>query len=246
MAPPAEKTRAMLNKWVKMREQGNEDNTNLPARKSRRPHLANDCEHLADAEYYRSQIIREISAKIAKIQNPGLGEHALRDLNDEINKRMREKYHWNKRIKELGGVDYIVLERKKQIEEGTAVVEGPIYRYYGAAKDLPGVRELLAKQEAKWKKKIWKKKELHKRVTPDYFGWRDEEDGILVELEAKQVQKIDMDHNNQINTKRQKQIPMDDDDNDDDKDYLDVPSPEDIAQVLFEHKKRELLFKFSI
>ena len=30
----------------------------------------------------------------------------LRDLNDEINKLIREKGHWEKRIVELGGPDY--------------------------------------------------------------------------------------------------------------------------------------------
>ena len=54
-------------------------------------------------ERYRQQIIREISDKVAKIQNEGLGEHAIRDLNDGINKLIREKYHWNRRKKELVG-----------------------------------------------------------------------------------------------------------------------------------------------
>lgn len=38
----------------------------------------------------------------------GLGEFKLRDLNDEINKLIREKGHWEDRIKELGGPDYRV------------------------------------------------------------------------------------------------------------------------------------------
>ena len=31
----------------------------------------------------------------------GLGEHVLRDMNDSINKLLREKGHWQKRIKDL-------------------------------------------------------------------------------------------------------------------------------------------------
>ena len=38
----------------------------------------------------------------------GLGEFRIRDLNDEINKLIREKNHWQDRIKELGGPDYFV------------------------------------------------------------------------------------------------------------------------------------------
>ena len=41
-----------------------------------------------------------------EIQNAALGEHKLRDLNDEINKLIREKGHWERRILELGGPDY--------------------------------------------------------------------------------------------------------------------------------------------
>ena len=35
----------------------------------------------------------------------------LRDLNDEINKLLREKGHWERRIKELGGPDYGALSK---------------------------------------------------------------------------------------------------------------------------------------
>ncbi len=41
--------------------------------------------------------------------SPGmLGEHKIRDLNDEINKLMREKGHWEKQITHLGGPNYAV------------------------------------------------------------------------------------------------------------------------------------------
>jgi len=52
------------------------------------------------------QIVREIAKKVAQIQNAGLGEFRIRDLNDEINKLLREKRHWEAQIKELGGPDY--------------------------------------------------------------------------------------------------------------------------------------------
>lgn len=37
-----------------------------------------------------------------------LEEHKIRDLNDKINKLFREKWHWNRRVRELGGPDYRV------------------------------------------------------------------------------------------------------------------------------------------
>ena len=42
------------------------------------------------------------------LSTAGLGEFRIRDLNDEINKLIREKHHWQDRIKELGGPDYFV------------------------------------------------------------------------------------------------------------------------------------------
>jgi Isy1-like splicing family. len=193
MARPEEKAQAMLNKWVKMRE-----SENTPQVSKRRPYLASQCEHLNDAERWRRQIIREISRGISKIQNPGLGEHAIRDLNDEINKLMREKYHWNKRIVELGGPDYNKIERQNQLmeqgggkggQQGDSMgLEGSSgYRYYGAAKDLPGVKELFARNAAKITKK--KRGNVYKYITPDYYGLRDEEDGVLLEVEEKAAQE---------------------------------------------------------
>jgi len=228
MARPAEKARSMLNKWVKMREEGNQ----LGPVRGKRPRLASECSNLADAEYYRNQIVREITAGITKIQNPALGEHTLRDLNDEINKKMREKHHWNKRIKELGGLDFTKMERERQIEEGDlqTSLEGPGgYRYFGAAKDLPGVKELF--EQAAAKKRARKKGEIVKHLTPSYYGWRDEEDGVLLELEEESYRTH----------KKQK---MDDDEEEVEiGDYLKVPSQEEVTAMLLAEKKRALLSK---
>ena len=81
------------------------------------------------------------------IQNPGLGEHRLRDLNDEINKLIREKSHWEARILELGGPNYARTAPRVTDSEGNEIVDcrGAGYRYFGAAKLLPGVRELFEK-----------------------------------------------------------------------------------------------------
>ncbi len=244
MARPAEKARSMLNKWVKMREEGNA----APATRGKRPRLASECNHLADAEYYRNQILREITAGIAKIQNPALGEHTIRDLNDEINKKFREKFHWNKRIKELGGLDFNAIERQRQIEEGDmqSSLQGPGgYRYFGAAKDLPGVQELFEKQAQKQQSR--KRGDIMKHITPAYYGWRDEEDGVLLELEAEAFQERKKQRMKEGNTMSDD---LDDkkgeiDTNDDLVDYLDVPSQEDVAKILLEEKKKALLAKFS-
>lgn len=100
MARNAEKAMTTLARW---RASQLEDQT--VQRKQRRPYLTSDCTDLRDAQKWRMDIIREISRKVAQIQNAGLGEHRIRDLNDSINRLLRDKKNWEQRIRELGGVD---------------------------------------------------------------------------------------------------------------------------------------------
>ena len=298
MARPEEKAQAMLNKWVRMRDES-DPNSQLSRQlrtRQKRPHLASQCEHLSDAIHYRNQIIREITEGVRKIQNAGLGEHAIRDLNDSINKLIREKYHWNRRIKELGGKDYNKEERKAMAqaasqEQGGGMIEGVSlldndqqhglslkgsggYRYFGAAKDLPGVRELFARHAAKTTKR--KRGDVYKYITPDYYGLRDEEDGVLLELEhdlavggqrklrecrdeyAKDVIERQK-HQQQQQEEGQKKTTTsqslelygtdESDGEDEDGTGIDatvaVPSQEVVPQVLLEKKKEALLSRFA-
>jgi pre-mRNA-splicing factor ISY1 len=230
MARPAEKARAMMNKWVAMRDGG--DNRGAKSNRPQRPHLASECEHLADAERFRGQIVREISDKISRIQNPALPEHEIRQLNDEINKLQNTKYHWNKRIYQLGGVDYNAIEKKRRIEEGDAQLHSH-YRYYGVAKNLPGVPELLEQQQ----KKKAKPSDVYKRVDADYYGYRDEDDGVLLELEAKATRRM------KVHCKRNGIAVLD---VDGDVDFLAVESQQEIERLLLEQKKKALLKKYSL
>lgn len=74
-----------------------------------------------------------------------MGEFRLRDLNDEINKLLREKGHWEDQIKELGGPDYAKVGPKMLDHEGKEVPGNRGYKYFGAAKDLPGTKFLKPK-----------------------------------------------------------------------------------------------------
>jgi len=149
--------------------------------KERRPFLATECDDLNKAEKFRRQIIGEISRKVAQIQNAGLGEFKLRDLNDEINKLLREKGHWEDQIKELNGPDYKRVGPKMLDHEGKEVPGNKGYKYFGAAKDLPGVRELFQQEPPPPPRKT--RAELMKDIDADYYGYRDEDDGVLVPLE---------------------------------------------------------------
>ncbi|KAJ7994393.1 hypothetical protein DPEC_G00248820 [Dallia pectoralis] len=156
--------------------------------RERRPFLASECNELPKAEKWRRQIISEISKKVAQIQNAGLGEFKIRDLNDEINKLLREKGHWEVRIKELGGPDYGRVGPKMLDHEGKEVPGNRGYKYFGAAKDLPGVRELFEKEPIPPPRKS--RAELMKDIDAEYYGYRDEDDGALVPLEQEYEKQV--------------------------------------------------------
>ncbi|EOA31115.1 hypothetical protein CARUB_v10014275mg [Capsella rubella] len=181
MARNEEKAQSMLNRFITMKE------SEKKKPRERRPYLASECRDLAEADKWRQQILREIGSKVAEIQNEGLGEHRLRDLNDEINKLLRERYHWERRIVELGGQNYSKHGAKMTDLEGNIIDvpnpsgRGPGYRYFGAAKKLPGVRELFEKPPELRKRKT--RYDIYKRIDASYYGYRDDEDGILESLE---------------------------------------------------------------
>lgn len=147
----------------------------------KRPFLAEECSDIRSCKRWRREIIQEISQKMAQIQNAGLGEFRLRDLNDEINKLIREKRHWEERVKKLGGPDYI-SSNKMLDAEGKELQWNRGYKYFGAAKDLPGVRELFEPDPPKPIRKT--RAEYMRYVDAHYFGYMDEEDGQVMPLEA--------------------------------------------------------------
>ena len=188
MARNEEKAQSMLNRYVAHEA----EQKKKP--KERRPFLASECRDLAEADKWRQQIMREIGRKVAEIQNEGLGEHRLRDLNDEINKLIREKSHWEWRIVELGGPNYAKHAPKMTDLEGNIVDvpnpsgRGPGYRYFGAAKKLPGVRELFEKPPELRKRRT--RYDIYKRIDASYYGYRDEEDGVLERVEGPAEEKM--------------------------------------------------------
>jgi len=153
----------------------------LLAPRRKRPLVASECHRLGDGEHWRREIIRDVTRKVAQIQNAGLGEHRARDLNDEINRLLREKVHWEKRIVELGGTDYAKASGDLAAAEGKELPGSGGYMYFGVMKDLPGIRELFAEDAQRRAKR--KRGDILKSITPDYYGWRDDEDEHLAREE---------------------------------------------------------------
>ena len=151
MARNEEKAMNLFNKWQTFKHEFHAVAAN------KRPLLASECQSVGDAEKFRREILKDLTKKASLIKNASLGEYKIRDLNDEINKLMKKKHYWEIRIRELGGNDYKSRNKFLFDIEGKELPGQPGYRYYGAAKDLPGVRELFAEENAEYEAKRRKK-----------------------------------------------------------------------------------------
>lgn len=72
-------------------------------------------------------------------------DYEVRDLNDEINQLVREKRHWETQIVNLGGANYKRAQGSMIDDDGKEVPGTRGYKYFGRARDLPGVKEMFHK-----------------------------------------------------------------------------------------------------
>ena len=160
----------------------------IDAGRTRRPKLITEVETIPACEKWRGQVLKEISRKMSKIQDPALSDYQIRDTNDEINKLMREKHMWEVQIRNLGGPNYMRGGGKIYDEQGREIPgSGKGYRYFGRARELPGVKELFeaAKSKDQQDKPLEESKDLRRNVDAAYYGYApDEEDEKLLAYEA--------------------------------------------------------------
>lgn len=156
--------------------------------------------------------------------------------------------------------------------EGREVPGNRGYKYFGAAKDLPGVRELFEQEPPPPARKT--RAELMKDIDADYYGYRDDDDGILVPLEEKaERQAIQEAVTEWKATQAEKGIQIEDDDEDIYKEFKDaneekpeeeenpleklgpkhaftshvpVPTQKDIEAALLKKRKLELMQRYGI
>ncbi|ERF76011.1 Pre-mRNA-splicing factor [Endocarpon pusillum Z07020] len=170
MARNSEKAQSMLFRF--RAAQAAESGLFLPTAGARRPKAPSTISQIPVCEKWRGQILKEISRKITKIQDESLTDFQIRDVNDEINKLMKEKWGWERRIRELGGPNYM---------RGGAVVdnEGREEMFERAAKRHVHGEDYEEKPRAGG--------DLARRnVDAAYFGYGlDEEDGTLLRYEKK-------------------------------------------------------------
>ncbi|KAM4063716.1 isy1-like splicing family protein [Hirsutella rhossiliensis] len=188
MARNSEKAQSML---FRFREAQAADLGIIDAGRTRRPKLITEVDSIPACEKWRGQVLREISRKVSRIQEPILSDYQIRDLNDEINKLMREKHMWEVQVRNLGGPNYMRGGARVYDEQGREVPGGGKgYRYFGRAKELPGVKELFeaaSKGPGKDDKAsaAGEDRALRRAVDAAYYGWGpDEETEELLRYEA--------------------------------------------------------------
>ncbi|KDE02203.1 hypothetical protein MVLG_07226 [Microbotryum lychnidis-dioicae p1A1 Lamole] len=184
MARNEEKSQSMLYRF----REAQAAELGLATKTDRRPRLAASCKDLKQCERWRGEILREISRKVSKIQDSGLTDYEVRDLNDEINKLLREKHHWENQIIALGGANYkrVGLAGRMKDADGKDVPGTRGYKYFGRAKDLPGVKEMFASRSTEEADLDSHKKQrinLFANPAPGYCGDEDEVDASLLESE---------------------------------------------------------------
>lgn len=165
----------------------------LDISRTRRPKAITSITQIPVCEKWRGQVLKEISRKVTRIQDVALSDFQIRDLNDEINKLMREKWMWEMQIRELGGPNYMRGGGRVYDEEGREIPGGGKgYRYFGRARELPGVKELFDAAARKGRPEEEEEGDgdkankvantmARKHVDARYFGYglEEEEDGTL-------------------------------------------------------------------
>mmetsp|Transcript_129075 Transcript_129075/g.192309 ORF Transcript_129075/g.192309 Transcript_129075/m.192309 type:complete len:258 (-) Transcript_129075:18-791(-) len=241
MARNEEKAQSMLNRYLQMK---NKEAQGPTGPREKRPFLASQENNLGKAERWRRQVTGEIIAKVSEIQNETLAEARIRDLNDDINKLFREKGHWERRIRELGGANHHSVSLRVAQDEGVEVEGTSGYRYFGAAKKLKGVKELLQPEEDD--RPRVNRSEMYKNIDADYYGYRDD-DGKLVELEKDAETEMRAAAIKEWKLSREN-IEMEDSSSDGEFEYdisAAVPTKDQMDQILLEKQKEEIMTKYA-
>ncbi|KAF9079416.1 NineTeen Complex (NTC) component [Mortierella sp. AD031] len=240
MARNEEKAQSMLYRFREAK------NAELGGSKvqQRRPFRISEVNSLVEAEKWRRNVIGDISRKMSKIQDASISDYQIRDLNDEINKLMREKYRWEQQIVDLGGVDYRITGPKTLDAQGKEVPGARGYKYFGRAKELPGVKELFQPKPLTLKEKT--RAELHRNVDADYYGYRDEEDGTLLEFEEEQ-ERIALEKAEEEQAEESDENAMEVDGQGKRTEALGtlfVPSQKDVEEYLVKRRKQAILDRY--
>ncbi|KAJ5104934.1 Pre-mRNA-splicing factor isy1 [Penicillium alfredii] len=252
MARNSEKAQSML---FRFRAQQAADLGIIDIGRTRRPKAITTVDSIPTCERWRGQVLQEVSRKVSRIQEQSLSDYQIRDLNDEINKLMREKWAWEMQIRNLGGPNYMRGTGRVYDDDGHEIPGGGKgYRYFGRARELPGVKEMFEAAARRGRgpaeeedgAKAGRGGDIAtKKVDANYFGYGlDEEDGTLLAYERlKEKEAVE-------GLRRQG-----DDDAEDGWQSLPgdagdgvewrLPTMEEVQEELVDRRRRRLLYKIS-
>lgn len=225
----------------------------IDAGRSRRPRHITEQDSIPNCEKWRGQVLKEISRKVSKIQDPALSDYQIRDVNDEINKLMREKYMWEVQIRNLGGPNYMRAAGSGRTydESGREVpgVGNKGYKYFGRARELPGVKEMFEAatkgRGGKDEKPLEKRDDLRRVVDAAYYGYApDEEDEELLAYEA-ETEDVAFQELGKSGSKEAPPdwMPLPGDVGDGQ--VWELPTVEEVQEELIDRRRRKLLDQFA-
>lgn len=208
---PSESRNDLLNRWIKLKR---EERFLRPEDKPTDP---GKIMTLQECEKWRKRLGEELNTRLNKLYREPLPETDIRYINDDCNKRVREIRRWELRIIELGGIDYASRGSGMKLEnpDGTTYsvnTNSNEYQYFGRARQLPGVKEILEAEKKdliepnRFAKKI-NKNELMEKVDSEYYGLDDDEK-LLIEEEA-YLQSIGVDTSDSLPIVEPGPIPSD-------------------------------------
>ncbi|KAJ5099451.1 hypothetical protein N7532_006452 [Penicillium argentinense] len=249
MARNSEKAQSMLYRF---RAQQAADMGIIDITRTRRPKAITSIEDVPTCERWRGQVLKEISRKVSRIQEQSLSDFQIRDLNDEINKLMREKWAWEMQIRNLGGPNYTRGSGRVYDDEGREIPGGGKgYRYFGRARELPGVKEMFEAAARRGKGPAEEDEDngadrqmiANGKFDAHYYGYLDEEDGTLLEYERKREKELEEEFRARSQAHKE-------DDPEDGWEPLPgpdwrIPTLEEVQEELIERRRKRLLEKIS-
>lgn len=254
MSRNSEKSQSMLYRF---REQQAADMGIIDFNRARRPKAITSVTQVSACEKWRSQVVKEVGRKIMRIQEPALSEFQIRDLNDEINKLMREKHVWELQLKSLGGPNYLRSGGGQTIfdAEGNEV---PVvlgnsqhggYKYYGRARELPDVKELIEQQVNSRKQQesqVSHDKKMQQKfrdLPASYYGLSEDADtGAYKELLQKEEEYSDDRFTQILNNDRGQEQEFTEIPNE----LLNVPSQQEVEEYLVERVRQRIQDRYSL
>lgn len=159
--------------------------------------------NLKDLQGFKKVIIQDLNDKINRINNAtlGLSGHQILDLNNDINELLKQKWNYEKQIRNLNGAsDGYVNVSKDTALINSLKING--VRYFGLAKELEDVKTLKkemddfrkAKEEEVKNQKDTKHfiNDLSQRINYNYFHNEEEAESLQQEKELMKNQRIQL------------------------------------------------------